>query len=235
LETRKRRVDLGLAVEHIEHESSMLRHRLFQDRITVLHQNATFGMGSLMDRTRHQLQITQSHGVPLTSSRPAALRSRAIGSHHFHSVTGQWQTDHQLGKRGYILSRTLGKWSDRPLLSSQMMGFGGWQMGRGMPSSAVSGDRILMTHLEAGYRFRTPWGLGWSPSVFYDTAYRWTWPAEYPTPLRQGATTGVALATQLPYNVNLSLSLGVPVIKHHDKNLFEWRGTKTYLYVGVRW
>jgi hemolysin activation/secretion protein len=104
-----------------------------------------------------------------------------------------------------------------------------------MPSSAVSGDRILMTHLEAGYRFRTPWGLGWSPSVFYDTAYRWTWPAEYPTPLRQGATTGVALATQLPYNVNLSLSLGVPVIKHHDKNLFEWRGTKTYLYVGVRW
>lgn len=172
---RLHNVSLGLAFENRNVSTDVLDSAFTRDKISMLRSNLQYnGIGFLDGYDSVSVRFT--HGLNgLSDSQEGDLTlSRAQAKPDFAKIEATWQHIHTITPDLRGISLVKGQLSSQPLFSSEEMGIGGAEIGKGYDQSEITGDHGLAVSLQLEYTSLPKWnGFNITPSAFYDVGKVW--------------------------------------------------------------
>jgi hemolysin activation/secretion protein len=231
-------IDGGFTVQ--DADIDILGSRLSHDQWRVLDANVTWLRADWLGGS---LQATGgiAQGIPGLGATPdgSALLSRQGGVTDFTKLTGQFRYIAPLADGFSAVLSGQGQYSFSPLITGELISFGGTQIGRGYDPGGITGDHGLGGSAELRYDTAPADSLllTLEPYVYFDAAQTWyiqRGAAIDPSLTNQSiASVGGGARVTLPRNIGLGLELSqtLNAVAGSDGGK---KATKVFVTAGIR-
>jgi len=208
---RSRRTNLRVdgTFDYTDLDTDVLDRAYTKDRLRVLRLGMTFDRSDAW-RGVNAARLSVSQGLDIfgASEPRSELLSRYDGRSDFTKISAQFVRLQALNDNFSLLASAVGQVTWDSLLSSEQIGLGGPEFGRGYDTSEISGDKGVDGALELRYRPISANEI-WNGSqffVFYDIGKVWNVATEYPQE-QSLASAGAGVRMNLPGSFFASLEV----------------------------
>ncbi len=216
IRSRKTNLNLNTGFKKVDSRTNIANTLISNDRI----RDITNGFSLEFDdgfRSSNKLDINMVNGVDVFGSTEDGVgRSRSNGNHNFTKFVGELTRLQGITEKFALFAAVTGQYSNKALLASEEISFGGRTYGRGYDSGEISGDQGAAGLAEI--RYTSDYQSGYVQNLqfygFYDAAAVWNKDIFVGEPKKQTlASTGVGVRFNIKGNYSGDLSVGVPLTR----------------------